>query len=117
MYKRQVQKQAREAQAALKAATEERDAHSEVLTFQALERADLEALVAEHPATEEEERDGAEFHRDTFAPALISAASVDGMPLEYAAQALKSWSLQDSDDLWTTAWGVQRRKRTDLGKD
>ena len=112
-----VQKQAREAQAALKAATEERDAHSEVLTFQALEREHLEALVAEHPATEEDEERGTEFHHDTFAPALIAAASVDGMPLEYAAQALKSWSLQDSNDLWTTAWGVQRQKRTDLGKD
>ena len=112
-----VQNQVKEANTTLEAATQERDAHSEVLTFQALERGHLEALVAQHPATEEDEERGTEFHHDTFAPALIAAASVDGMPLEYAAQALKSWSLQDSNDLWTTAWGVQRQKRTDLGKD
>jgi hypothetical protein len=29
---------------------------------------------------------------------------------------MKSWSLSDAQDLWNAAWGVQQRKRTDLGK-
>jgi hypothetical protein len=87
-----------------------------VLTFQALERGQLEKLLAKYPATEEDEEAGRDYHFDTFAPELIAAASTDGMPIEYATQALKTWSLGDSEDLWSVAWGVQRRKRTDLGK-
>lgn len=101
----------------LEAARQEYDAHTVTLTFTALERGAMEALLAKHPATEEDEERGTDFHFDTFAPALISAASTDGMPLEYAANAMRTWTLGDSDDLWAAAWSVQRRKRTDLGKD
>lgn len=105
-----------EAQAAFDAAREDYDAHTVTLTFRALEREELEKLQAAHPAGEEDEAMGRDFNFDTFAPALISAASMDGMPLEYAASAMKTWSLADSEDLWNAAWSVQRRKRTDLGK-
>jgi hypothetical protein len=111
-----VEKQHKEAQAELNTAQAEYDAHTVVLTFQALERGQLEDLQAAHPATEEDEALGREFHFDTFAPELISAASVDGMPIEYAANAMKTWTLADSNDLWNAAWSVQQRKRTDLGK-
>ncbi|MFJ7297544.1 hypothetical protein [Streptomyces collinus] len=111
-----VEKQNKDAQAALKTAQAEYDAHTVVLTFQAIERGHLEDLQAEHPATEEDEALGREFNFDTFAPALIAAASVDGMPLEYAANAMKTWTLADSNDLWNAAWSVQQRRRTDLGK-
>jgi hypothetical protein len=111
-----VRKQTKEAQDALKAAQAEYDDHTVVLTFQALERGRLEDLIKEHPPTEEEEQDGAEYHADTFAPALIAAASVDGMPLEYAQHAMKTWALDDWKSLWGAAWSVQQRKRTDLGK-
>jgi hypothetical protein len=111
-----VDKQHREAKAALETAQQEYDAHTVTLTFRALERGELEKLQAAHPATEEDEALGRDFNFDTFAPELISAASVDGMPVEYAAQAMKTWSLADSEDLWNAAWSVQRRKRTDLGK-
>lgn len=87
-----------------------------VLTFQALDRQHVEKLISEHPPHEDEEARGNEFHFDTFAPELIAAASLDGMPVEYAANALRTWSLADSDDLWAAAWTVQRRKRSDLGK-
>ena len=43
-------------------------------------------------------------------------ASVDGMPLEYAQQAMQTWPLDDWKALWGTAWSVQERKRSDLGK-
>jgi hypothetical protein len=111
-----VEKRVKEAQDELDAVKPEYEARTVVLTFQALERDHLERLVAEHPATEEDEERGTDFHFDSFAPELISAASVDGMPAEYAASALKKWSLSDSEDLWAAAWSAQRRKRTDLGK-
>lgn len=101
----------------LAAAQQDYDACTITLTFQALEREQLEALRAQHPATEEDEELGRDFNFDTFAPALIAAASMDGMPLEDAVTAMKSWSLSDAQDLWNAAWGVQQRKRTDLGKD
>lgn len=111
-----VRKQTRQAQDALKAAKADYDAHTVTLTFQALERGRLEALIKEHPPLEEDEEQGAEYHVDTFAPALIAAASVDGMPLEFAQQAMQTWPLDDWKALWGAAWSVQQRRRSDLGK-
>ncbi|WP_461712158.1 hypothetical protein [Streptomyces sp. DSM 41013] len=109
-------KQTRETQAELKTATEAYEAATVTLTFNALERGRLEALINEHPPLEDEEQN-AEFHVDTFAPALIAAASADGMPIEYAQQAMQAWPLDDWKALWGAAWSVQQRKRSDLGKD
>lgn len=109
-------KKVADAQVELDAVKPEYDAATVILTFRALERRHLEELLDKHPPTEEDEAKGSDFHFDTFAPELISAASVDGMPAEYAANAMKSWPLADSDDLWAAAWSAQRRKRTDLGK-
>lgn len=109
-------KQTRETQAELKTATEAYEAATVTLTFHALERGRLEALINEHPPLEDEEHN-AEFHVDTFAPALIAAASADGMPIEYAQQAMQAWPLDDWKALWGAAWSVQQRKRSDLGKD
>ena len=111
-----IEQEAKDARSELAAATAERDDHTVVLTFQALERGQLEELLAKYPATEEDEEAGRDYHFDTFAPELIAAASTDGMPVEYATQAMKTWSLGDFEDLWSAAWSVQRRKRTDLGK-
>lgn len=114
-----VRKQVKEAQDALAKAQADYDAHTVTLTFQALERDQFKELIKEHPPTEEDEAQdsNADFHFDTFAPALISAASLDGMPLEYAQHAMKTWALDDWTSLWGAAWLVQQRKRTDLGKD
>ncbi|MFJ6069047.1 hypothetical protein ACIQHU_39160 [Streptomyces tendae] len=111
-----VREQAREAQAELTAATEAYEKATVTLTFQALERGQLEALIKAHPPLEEEEENGAEYHVDTFAPALIAAASTDGMPPEYAQHAMQTWPLDDWKALWGAAWSVQQRKRSDLGK-
>ncbi|MGW0014586.1 hypothetical protein ACWDVX_33160 [Streptomyces tendae] len=111
-----VRKQVRETQAELKAATEAYEKATVTLTFRALERGRLEGLIKEHPPLEEEEADGAEYHVDTFAPALIAAASTDDMPLEYAQHAMQAWPLDDWKALWGAAWSVQQRKRSDLGK-
>ncbi|MFC9497644.1 hypothetical protein [Streptomyces sp. NPDC056982] len=107
---------AKDAKAELAAAQRAFDKASITLRFTALERKELEALQAAHPATEEEEADGDEFHSETFAPALISAASQDGMPLDYARHCLDSWSAADARGLWNAAWQIQFQQRTDLGK-
>lgn len=114
--KAHVDKQVTDAAAELDEAGKAYTANSVTLTFQALDRGQLEELQTQHPALEEDEEQGRDFHFDTFAPALIAAASVDGMPLEYATQAMKTWSWVDAEDLWNAAWAVQQTRRSDLGK-
>jgi hypothetical protein len=92
------------------------DTQAVTLRFQALPREELEALERKHPATEEQEADGDTWNKNTFPPALIAAASLDGMPLEDAAHFMARWPLADFRDLWSAAYGVQSHRRTDLGK-
>lgn len=104
------------AKAELAAAQKAYDAITVVLRFTALERKALEALQGQHPATEEDEERGDSQAMETYAPALISAASLDGMPVDYARKALDTWAPSDAADLWRAAWSIQHQKRTDLGK-
>lgn len=92
------------------------DERAVTLRFKAIHRKQLAALERAHPANEEEEAEGEEFHMDDFAPAVIAAASMDGMPLEYAAKCMREWSAADFRDLWSAAYGIQHRNRSDLGK-
>lgn len=107
---------AKQAAKELAAARKAFDAVSVTLTFTALERTALEALQAAHPASEEQEADGEDYAMDTFAPALVAAASVDGMPVEAARHYLNTWSAADARALFTAAWSIQHKQRTDLGK-
>jgi hypothetical protein len=111
-----LQKQAKDASAELVAARTAYDAATITLRFTALERAALEGLQKKHPATEEEEASGQEFAFDSFAPELIAAASLDGMPVDDARHFLDTWTPADAQDLWNAAWSAQYTKRTDLGK-
>jgi hypothetical protein len=111
-----VEKQAKDAKAELAAATKAYEAATITLRFQTLEQQELDDLQKEHKPSEEDEANGSDFAFDTFAPALISAASLDGMPVEDAATYLKTWGPQDASDLWRAAWSIQHAKRTDLGK-
>lgn len=111
-----VEQEAAQAKAELLAAKKAYDAHTITLRFTALEQQQLEDLQKEHPASEEDESAGNDFAFDTFAPALISAASLDGMPVEDAARFLKTWTSADARDLWNAAWSIQHTRRTDLGK-
>jgi hypothetical protein len=110
------------AKAAADAATELTEAKkafdkgSVTLRFTALPRVELEALQKKHPPTEEDEADGQDYAMATFAPALISAASLDRMPLEDAQNFLDTWSAADAAALWRAAWTIQHQQRTDLGK-
>jgi hypothetical protein len=108
--------QAKAAAAEFTAAQKAYDAHVIVLRFTALERKDLEKLQQDNPPTEADEAAGEDFARDTFVPALISAASLDGMPVDAARKYMDTWSLADSAGLWQAAWSIQHHQRTDLGK-
>ncbi|MFI8792567.1 hypothetical protein [Streptomyces sp. NPDC055105] len=107
---------AKDAKTELTAAQRAFDKAAITLRFTALERKELAALQTAHPPTEEDEAEGDDFHSDTFAPALISAASQDGMPVDYARHCLNSWSAADARALWNAAWQIQFQQRTDLGK-
>ena len=111
-----MEKQAKEAKTELAAAQKAYDAQTITLRFTALERKKLERLQAQHPASEEDEERGDDYAMDAFAPALISAASLDGMPVEAARTYLDTWAPGDARDLWQAAWTIQHQKRTDLGK-
>jgi len=111
-----VEKQAKDAQTELAAAQKAYNAHTVTLRFAALERKQLELLQKQHPATEEDEERGEDWHTETFAPALIAASSLDGMPVEAARTYLDTWAPGDARDLWQAAWTIQHQKRTDLGK-
>lgn len=56
------------------------------IPLRALPRPAYEALLNTHEPTEEQEREGEAYNVDTFAPALISACSVDGMTVEMAVE-------------------------------
>ncbi|MGP3737908.1 hypothetical protein ACTWJ9_33535 (plasmid) [Streptomyces sp. GDS52] len=109
------ERQAKDAQGRLMAAQKAYDAHTITLRFQALERQELEDLLAKHPPTEQDEENGNEF-AESFMPVLISAASLDGMPEEAAARFMRAWIPADVKALWQAAWSVQHTQRTDLGK-
>ena len=113
----QAARQAADAAAARDDARAALDAASEFLTFRALPRPVLEELISEHPPTEKQTEEGAIFNPDTFPPALVSAASVDGMSREEAEELLNGWSAPDANALWDAAWQVQQESRVELGKD
>jgi hypothetical protein len=105
------------AQTGLEAAQAAFDEAAIVLKFQALERPMLERLKKEHQPTEEQAEEGFVFNVDTFAPALIAAASLDGMTEADARHYLDTWSEAEAISLWNTAYGVQGdASRLDVGK-
>jgi hypothetical protein len=111
-----------DAQADLTKAGVERDeakaAYDQVsisLRFRALPRAALEALYKQHQASETEADEGKQW-ADTFPPALIAAASVDGMSEDDARELLSTWSLAEANAMFNAAYSVQDTTRADLGK-
>lgn len=105
-----------DADEALTAATEAADAATIVLTFRALPRREYEDLVKEHPPTEEQAEEGDDLNLETFGPAIVSAASVDGMTLEDAQDYMANWSEAEATALFNAAFQIQRTSRMELGK-
>jgi hypothetical protein len=58
-------------------AGEDGDQQEVTITYQAIGMIAYDKLVSKHPPKPEQRVDGASFNIDTFAPALISACSVD----------------------------------------
>ena len=112
----EAKKAIRAAEAEVKKAQAAVDKDSIVLTFRALERTAFDDLKKAHPATEEQAEDGYDWNLDTFGPALVAAASVDGITVEDAAMFLETWSDAEAAALFQAAWDVQHESRMDLGK-
>jgi hypothetical protein len=99
-----------EAQAAVDAAT------LMTLQFRGLPRPDYVALVKKHPPTEEQAEEGSDWNPDTFPPALIAAASMDGITEDDAAELMRTWANREAIALFQAAQAPQDTDRTDLGK-
>jgi hypothetical protein len=113
----EVKRRAENAAAAVERARQRvEDATLVVLHFRGLPRPAFLDLVKKHPPTEEQAEDGHEWNEDTFAPALISAASVDGMTVDDAGELLTTWATQEANNLFNAAYQPQLANRTDLGK-
>ncbi|MFJ7990328.1 hypothetical protein [Streptomyces sp. NPDC096351] len=104
------------AETELTAAQEAYDAEAYDLRFEALPRTEFEDLKKAHPPTEAQAEDGYDLNVDTFGPALVAAASLDGLTVDDARTFLDTWSEGDASTLFNTAWGVQQETRTDVGK-
>lgn len=109
-------KAVRTATAEVKKAQAAVDEATITLTFRALERTALTELKKQHPPTEEQAEDGFEFNVDTLGPALVAAASEDGLTEEDARTFLDTWSDAEAAALFSAAWDVQHETRMDLGK-
>ncbi|MER5642049.1 hypothetical protein ABT095_34570 [Kitasatospora sp. NPDC002227] len=95
------------------------------LTFRALPRPAWEALLLEHPPTEEQADRGMEYNPESFPAALISAChverdedgtEVEGMSAAEAQELLDEWSDPDAKALFTAALLPNQKLRADLGK-
>jgi hypothetical protein len=76
------------------------------------------ALLAEHPPTKDQRREGAEWNPDTFHPALIAACAQDeGLTAEQWAAELDSdrWSQGERNELFNLALDVNVSTPRQLG--
>lgn len=86
------------------------DEGSEVtLLFQALGAKEYDDLIAEHPPTADQKKQGAAWNGDVFAPALISACSVEPKIDVDAATSIwtsEAWSRGELMDLFMAVVGL-----------
>lgn len=101
---------------------------TETFRFRALGRHSYDELVREHPPTDEDHelarsQSGspdarAQYHTDTFAPALIAACLVDPpLSLDEVKSLWAEWNQAEAVEMFTTAYAVNHTRRTSsLGK-
>ncbi|MFJ2780292.1 hypothetical protein [Kitasatospora sp. NPDC087315] len=106
------------AAAELANATVGADKVSTVLTFRALPGETFTDLVKAHPPTPEQadQAPNSEWNAETFPPALIAAANVDGITEDQAIEFLATWGHADRLALFDAALTPQTERRADLGK-
>lgn len=76
----------------------------ETVLFRAIGSKEYDDLIAAHPPSKKDKDDGAVWNPDTFAPALISACSVEpSIPVDVAQEIWSSpmWSRGELMDLFT----------------
>lgn len=89
-------------------------ASEEAFTFQALARGAARELIAEHPATEDQQKNAAaegrrlQWNPDTYPPALIAASCISpaGFTLEDATEIWDEWSDGQVAQLWSACLSV-----------
>jgi hypothetical protein len=77
--------------------------HTVTLTLTSMSSSSYDALLAEHPPTAEQKKDGSGYNADTFAPALISAVvTAPKLSLEQATSIWEgeTWSRGELRDLF-----------------
>lgn len=126
---RPTSEETRRAEEELAAAKAMYDEEAITLTFRALPRPAVDALIRRFPPTEAQAEDGDAWNPELFPAALIAASHierdehgqvVDGMSEQDAQDLLDSWPISDANLLFQTAWQVQQISRAsteELGKD
>lgn len=85
-------------------------ASSQEFWFREIPRFEYETLAASHPPRKEDRTAGAEWHAETFPPALIAAASDDPKLTTQAATALwRGLPFGEARKLWLTALACQSK--------
>ena len=116
----------KEAEAALDAAAEVLEANVVVMKFQAIGRKVYDALLHEHPPTDQQVAEAKErgedapaYNFDTFAPALIAASCItpDDLTIEDVQRMYDEWNTAEIMQLWVGALAANSQSSApDLGK-
>lgn len=86
-------KPARSRELVLRVPNEDGDVIDLVVSLRAIGAKDYDDLIAKHPPTSEQKKEGGSYNVDTFAPALISACSHD--PKLTPNEAAEIWNSPD----------------------
>ena len=81
-----------------------------VMRYRAIGSSEYDRLIAAHPPTKEQQKNGAIYNSDEFAPALISAVSSEPkLTVEQAATLFRSdeWSSGEAGSLFINALRLQ----------
>lgn len=85
-----LKKPARTKEVTLKLSGEDGSVHEVFIRLKALGSQAYDDLLAEHPPTAEQKKEGSTYNADTFAPALIAACAVE--PSMTTSEAKQIWT-------------------------
>jgi len=92
--------------------TEKIAAQTAIFRFQALPRAEWTQLVADHPPSEVDLKEGWPIDLETIGPPLLAACAIDPvLTLEQAEEIWSSYSAGETTALFLGAWSANREDR------
>lgn len=98
---------AAELQERVDALRSEVEAKTRTLTFESIGRREWRKLLAEHPPTEQQKRDGADHNPETFPQAAIAASCIEpGLTTEQAEWLAAELPLMKFEEVWATCLAV-----------